>query len=175
MVYAADVRNEVKEQVESLGAKFVEVDTDEHTEVSGGYAKQVSEEYLLKQKIAVSERLKQTDVLITTALVQGKPAPKLVDKEMLKLMPKGAVVVDMAVASGGNVEKCEVEGIKIIGDSNLVSKVAQSASKLWAQNVFNFVNQVYDKENKKIKLNFDDEIIATTCFCYNGKILLEEK
>lgn len=175
IVYATDVRSVVKEQVESLGAKFVEVDVDENAETSGGYAKQVSEEYLQKQKNAISERLKQTDVLITTALVQGKPAPKLVDKEMLKLMPNGAVVVDMADASGGNVEKCEVEGINIIRDSNLVSKVAQSASKLWAQNVFNFVGLMYDKESENLTVNFDDEIISTTCFCYDGNFLSEEK
>lgn len=181
LVYASDVRPAVKEQIESLGGKFVEVAAQEDLETAGGYAKQASAEYLSRQKEAVAERLRQTDIAVTTALIPGKPAPRLIDAAMLRQMPKGSVVIDMAAASGGNVEGSQngqlvdIEGIRVLGNSNLAAAVPNSASQLFARNIFNFLNAQYDRENKDIKFNFDDDLVSQTCITRDGKDLLKER
>ncbi|MDD4556371.1 MAG: NAD(P) transhydrogenase subunit alpha [Alphaproteobacteria bacterium] len=175
IVFASDVRPQVKEQVESLGGRFVDVKTDENLETSGGYAKETSEAYQRKQNEAVKEQLKTTDVLITTALIPNKKAPLLVTKEMLKLMPEGSVAIDLAAESGGNIEgtknggTVEISGVKVIGDSQLASKLSASASKLYARNLFNFLSPMYDKATKKFQFNFDDEIVQKTCLFKTGE------
>ena len=175
-VFASDVRPAVKEQVESLGAKFVEVDSNESFETVGGYAKETSEEYKRKQAEAVAEQLTKTDVAITTALIPGKKAPILITKKMLAAMPKGAVIVDMASASGGNIEgsinaqTVELGGVKIIGNSNLAAKLPASASALFARNIYNFLAPMMDKKGR-INFNFDDELVAGTCAVRNGEVL----
>ena len=180
-VFASDIRPDTKEQVESLGGKFIEVKTDEITQTDGGYAKETSKEYQKLQKQAVSEALKQTDIVITTALIPGKKAPILIDNQMLKNMPQNSVIIDMATAYGGNVEGAvnntitEQNGIKILGNSNLASAIPFSASRLYAQNIYNFVCHIIDQGSLKLNLNFDDEIISATCICNNGHNLMENK
>ncbi|MFV0626795.1 MAG: NAD(P) transhydrogenase subunit alpha [Alphaproteobacteria bacterium] len=175
IVFASDVRPQVKEQVESLGGKFVEVKSDEVLETTGGYAKETSADYQKKQNEAVAEQLKKTDVLITTALIPNKKAPVLVTKEMLTLMPSGSIAMDMAAEFGGNIEgsvngKCvKFGGIKVFGESNLASKLSASASKLFAQNVLNFLIPMYQKESKTFQFNFSDEIVEKTCLCCKGE------
>lgn len=181
VVYASDVRAAVKEQVESLGGKFVDVETDENMETRGGYAKQASAEYLRRQKQAVAERLRQTDVAITTALIPGKPAPRLIDSSMLEQMPKGSVVIDMAASSGGNVEGSEeghlidINGVRVMGNSNLAAGVPTSASLLFAKNIYNFLNAQYNPKTNEFKFNFDDDLVAQTCVTKDGKFLPKEK
>lgn len=181
MVFASDVRPQVKEQVESLGGKFLEVQSDENFETAGGYAKETSANYKKKQQEAVAEQLKKTDFAITTALIPGKPAPKLINKDMLKNMPKGSVIIDMATASGGNVEgsednkTVEINGIKIIGNSNLAAEIPNSASLLYAKNIFNFISPMYNHEAEQIIFNFNDELIKGTCICKDGKLIGDTK
>lgn len=176
-VFASDVRPQVKEQVESLGGKFIDVENSENFEASGGYAKETSEDYKRRQAEAVAEQLKKTDIAVTTALIPGKPAPKLITMEMIKSMPKGSVIIDMAAESGGNAEgsvnneTVVIGGTKIIGNSNLAADIPFSASSLFARNIYNFLMPMYDKEQKNVALNFDDEIIKATCVIKNGEIL----
>lgn len=174
IVYASDVRPQVKEQVESLGGRFVEVKSDASLETAGGYAKETSEEYKKKQNEAIREVLANTDVVITTALIPGKKAPVLITKDMLSIMPANSIAIDLAAENGGNVEGA-VEGkiktinnVRVVGNSNIVSCIAQSASLLFAKNIFNFVKLMVDKETKKINLDVDDEIIRETCICCKG-------
>ncbi len=175
-VYASDVRPQVKEQVESLGGRFLEVKTDESFETEGGYAKETSDAYKRKQSEAVAEQLKITDIAVTTALIPGRPAPKLITKEMLEDMPEGSVVVDMASESGGNVEGSKneetvvISGVKVIGNSNLASEVPYSASSLFAKNILNFLTPMYNQETQKLVFNFNDELIRNTCVCKDGKL-----
>lgn len=175
-VYASDVRPQVKEQVESLGGKFVEVKTDENFETSGGYAKETSDEYKRAQTAAVAEQLKKTNIAITTALIPGRAAPKLITKAMIKKMPRGSVIVDMATASGGNVEGSKdnetvvINGVTIIGNSNLAAGVPNSASKLYAKNILNFLTPMYNAEIKNFVFNFEDELVKGTCICKDGKL-----
>lgn len=175
-VYASDVRPQVKEQIESLGARFVEVKTDENFETQGGYAKETSADYKIRQQEAVAEQLQKTDFAITTALIPGQPAPRLITKEMIAKMPQGSVIVDLAASSGGNVEGSQpdqtviVDGIKIIGASNLASELPNSASRLYANNIYNFLNTMFDPEQHKIIFNFADELIAKTCICHEGVV-----
>lgn len=176
MVFASDVRPQVKEQVESLGGRFVEVKTDESFETSGGYAKETSEDYKQKQAQAVAEQLSKTDIAITTALIPGKPAPRLITKEMISNMPHGSIIIDMATESGGNVEgsvnneTVVINDVTIIGNSNLASELPNSASQLFAKNIFNFLAPMYNKDTKDIKFNFDDELIKGTCICKDGTL-----
>jgi len=178
-VQATDVRPATREQVESLGGKFVTVDEEmeKQAETSGGYAKEMPPEYFVKQKQVISEVLKKTDIVITTALIPGRPAPKLVTAEQVKSMKKGSVIVDMAVEAGGNCElselgkMVEVEGVKIIGYANLPTRVAADASPLFAKNLFNFFTPMFDKESKGLKLNWEDETIKGTCVCHDGKVV----
>ena len=175
-VFASDVRPAVKEQVESLGARFVEVASDDNFETAGGYAREASEDYKKRQARAVAEQLAQTDVAITTALVQGQKAPVLITKKMLAAMPKGAVIIDMAAAAGGNVEgsingqKVEICGVNIIGNSNLAARFPASASALFARNVYNFLAPMLDKKGG-VDFNFGDELVAGTCAVKNGRVL----
>lgn len=164
-VWASDVRAAAKEQVESLGGRFLSVDDKADFEGSGGYASEITPEYLLKQKEIVTEQLRQTDILVTTALTGGRDIPVLVKKEMLYHMPNHAVIVDMA---GGNVEKNEKRtDILLIQNDNLPALLPNSASRLFSKNILNLL-EVYGA--KDFKLHLDDEIMSAICVCYNGKI-----
>ena len=168
IVFATDVRIASKEQVESLGGKFLVVETSENLETDGGYAKQVSEEFKKKQEVLLTETLKKIDIVICTALIPGKKAPLIIKESMIKNMKAGALIYDLAAPQGGNAAFTQVDkiveknGIKIIGERNILNKLPVSASNLYAKNLFNFVSNLYDKENKKIKINLEDEIINKT-------------
>ncbi len=168
IVFATDVRMTSKEQVESLGGKFLTVDGVENLETEGGYAKEASEEFKKKQEELLTETLKKIDIVICTALIPGKKAPLIIKENMLKNMKTGSVIYDLAASQGGNVAFTEVDkiieknGIKIMGEKNILNKLPTSSSNLYAKNVFNFVSNLYDKENKKININLEDEIIAKT-------------
>ncbi len=168
MVFATDVRMASKEQVESLGGKFLSVEGSENLETEGGYAKETSEEFKKKQEDLLSETLKKIDIVICTALIPGKKAPLIIKDTMIENMRSGSIIYDLAAIQGGNTaftqadKIVEKKGVKIIGDSNILNKLPTSASNLYAKNVFNFVINLYDKENKKIKINLEDEIIEKT-------------
>lgn len=170
IVSAFDVRPAVKEQVESLGAKFIEVDPDatKDAETKGGYAKEMSAAYQKKQAQKIHDTLKTQDIAITTALIPGKKAPILITDKMLSDMKQGSVIVDLAAGMGGNVEGSAPDkiiikhGVTLIGHTNMASRIAFDASKLFAKNILNFVTLLVDKEAKKLTLNMDDEIIAAT-------------
>ncbi len=177
IVSAFDVRAAAKEQVESLGASFVEVPAEESGDAAGGYAKEMSDEYKKRQSQVLHEHLKKQDIVITTALIPGKKAPILITAEMVKDMKEGAVIVDIAAINGGNCELTESgkivtkHGVKIIGHENFPSRIATDASSLYARNLFNFIGILYDKESKSIKLNMDDEIIKATIITHEGKTI----
>jgi len=168
IVFATDVRTASKEQVESLGGKFLTVEGSENLETEGGYAKEVSEEFKKKQEKLLSETLKKIDIVICTALIPGKKAPLIIREFMINNMQSGSVIYDLAAVQGGNTAYTEIDkivdknGVKIIGEANILNKLPVSASSLYAKNVFNFVSNFYDKENKKININLEDEIIAKT-------------
>ena len=168
IVFATDVRMASKEQVESLGGKFLVVEGSDNLETSGGYAKEASEEFKKKQEDLLIETLKKIDIVICTALIPGKKAPIIIKKDMIKGMPKGSVIYDLAASQGGNTEftkadeTVDVKGIKILGDSNLLNKLPISASNLYSKNLLNFVINLYDKKNNKININLEDEIIKKT-------------
>lgn len=179
-VSATDVRPAAKEQVESVGAKFVAVEDDEfrEAETAGGYAKEMSDEYKKKQAALVADHIAKQDIVITTALIPGRPAPRLVTREMLASMKPGAVVVDLAVERGGNVEGAvagevtDVEGVKVIGYRNVPGRIAASASLLYAKNLSTFVETcLVDKDSKQLKPNFEDEIVAATLLTKDGAIV----
>tara|TARA_B100002052_G_scaffold15595_1_gene12447 strand:+ start:1320 stop:2408 length:1089 start_codon:yes stop_codon:yes gene_type:complete len=168
IVFATDVRMASKEQVESLGGKFLSVEGAENLETKGGYAKETSEEFKKKQEELLGETLKKIDIVICTALIPGKRAPLIINENMLKNMRPGSVIYDLAAIQGGNVAYTEVDkiieknGVKIMGERNILNKLPTSSSNLYAKNVFNFVLNLFDKENKKININLEDEIIAKT-------------
>ena len=168
IVFATDVRMASKEHVESLGGKFLIVEGAENLETEEGYAKEASEEFKKKQEELLSETLKKIDIVICTALIPGKKAPLIIKENMLKNMKPGSVIYDLAAVQGGNVAFTEIDkvveknGVKIIGERNILNKLPASSSSLYAKNVFNFVSNLYDKENKKININLEDEIIAKT-------------
>jgi len=168
IVFATDVRMASKEQVESLGGKFLTVEDSENLETDGGYAKEASEDFKKKQEELLSETLKKIDIVICTALIPGKKAPVIIKEEMINNMSPGSVIYDLAAIQGGNTgltkvdEVVEKNGVKIMGESNVLNKLPTSASNLYAKNVFNFVINLYDKENKKININLEDEIIEKT-------------
>jgi NAD(P) transhydrogenase subunit alpha len=176
VVSAFDVRAAAKEQVESLGAKFIEVKSEGNFETSGGYAKEMSDEYKQQQQALLQETLKTQDIVICTALIPGKQAPLLITETMLENMKPGSVIVDLAVASGGNCawserdQIVERNNIKIIGYSNMASRIAHDASKLYSKNLFNFVMLLLDKD-KNLNINLSDEIIKNTLVTYNGEIV----
>lgn len=175
VVEVTDVRPETKEQVESLGGKFIEVKTEEQVKVEGGYAKEVSAEYLQKQKEAVNKSLSQADLVITTALVAGKKAPVLISEEQVKLMKLGAVIVDMAVEQGGNCALSEPDatvvkhGVTIVGKTNLPSTLPQNASELYAKNIFNFLTHLSAAE--KFNWELEEDITKGTLITHEGKIV----
>ena len=168
IVFATDVRMASKEQVESLGGKFLTVEGSENLETEGGYAKEASEEFKKKQEDLLAETLKKIDIVVCTALIPGKKAPLIIKENMLNNMQPGSVIYDLAAVQGGNTAYTEADkiveknGVKIMGDSNILNKLPISASNLYAKNLFNFVNNLLDKEKKIININLDDEIIKKT-------------
>ncbi len=168
IVFATDVRMASKEQVESLGGKFLTVEGAENLETEGGYAKEASDDFKKKQEDLLSETLKKIDIVICTALIPGKKAPVIIKDNMINNMQSGSVIYDLAAIQGGNTAYTEVDkivdknGITIMGESNILNKLPTSASNLYAKNVFNFVSNLYDKENGKININLEDEIIEKT-------------
>ena len=168
IVFATDVRIASKEQVESLGGKFLTIEGSEDLETEGGYAKEASDDFKKKQEELLSETLKKIDIVVCTALIPGKTAPIIIKDNMVYNMQAGSVIYDLAAIQGGNtafteVDKIvEINGVKIMGESNILNKLPVSASNLYAKNVFNFIENLLDKENKKIKINLDDEIIEKT-------------
>jgi len=179
IVTATDVRPATKEQVESLGAKFLAVEDEEfkNAQTAGGYAKEMSKEYQAKQAALVAEHLKKQDIVITTALIPGRPAPKLVTADMVRTMKPGSVLIDLAVERGGNVEGAEAgrivetNGVKIVGYNNVAGRLAASASGLYAKNVFAFLDILVDKKEKKLAVNWDDEIVKATALTKDGAIV----
>ena len=168
IVFATDVRMASKEQVESLGGKFLTVEGAENLETEGGYAKEASEDFKKKQEELLGETLKKIDIVICTALIPGKKAPLIIKDSMIDGMQTGSIIYDLAAIQGGNTAYTEVDkvidksGIKIMGETNILNKLPTSASSLYAKNVFNFVSNLYEKENNKININLEDEIIEKT-------------
>ena len=168
IVFATDVRMASKEQVESLGGKFLTVEGSENLETEGGYAKEASDDFKKKQEELLSETLKKIDIVICTALIPGKKAPLIIKESMINNMQSGSIIYDLAAIQGGNTAYTKVDkiieknGVKIMGESNILNKLPTSASNLYSKNVFNFVSNLYDKENKKININLEDEIIQKT-------------
>ena len=168
IVFATDVRMASKEQVESLGGKFLMVEGAENLETEGGYAKEASDDFKKKQEELLSETLKKIDIVICTALIPGKKAPIIIKEDMINNMQSGSVIYDLAAIQGGNTaftkadEITEKNGVKIMGESNILNKLPVSASSLYAKNMFNFVENLFDKENKKLNINLEDEIIEKT-------------
>ena len=168
IVFATDVRMASKEQVESLGGKFLTVEGSENLETEGGYAKETSNDFKKKQEELLAETLKKIDIVICTALIPGKKAPLIIKENMINGMQSGSIIYDLAAIQGGNTAFTEVDKIidkndvKIMGETNILNKLPISASNLYAKNVFNFVSNLYDKENKKVNINLEDEIIEKT-------------
>ena len=168
IVFATDVRMTSKEQVESLGGKFLTVEGVENLETEEGYAKEASEDFKKKQEELLGENLKKIDIVICTALIPGKKAPVIIKENMINNMQAGSIIYDLAAVQGGNTAFTELDrvidkdGVRIIGETNILNKLPISASSLYAKNVFNFVVNLYDKENKKININLEDEIIKKT-------------
>ncbi|MDC3114182.1 Re/Si-specific NAD(P)(+) transhydrogenase subunit alpha [Alphaproteobacteria bacterium] len=181
IVYATDVRIASKEQVESLGGKFVMVEDEEskNAETKGGYAKEMSAEYQKKQEALLAETLKTMDIVICTAQIPGRKAPLILKKEMLENMQNGSVIVDLAVESGGNCEFSQVgkvvskNGLKIVGHANVPGRVANNASSLFSKNISNFLKLMNFEDKKKSMINKSDEIIKATMICSAGKILIK--
>jgi H+-translocating NAD(P) transhydrogenase subunit alpha len=179
IVTATDVRPAAKEQVESLGAKFIAVEDDEFraAETAGGYAKEMSKEYQAKQAALVAEHVKKQDLVITTALIPGRPAPRLISAAMVASMRPGSVIVDLAVERGGNVEGvkadavADVGAVKIIGYSNVPGRLAATASSLYAKNLLAFLDVLIDKKTKSLAVNWDDEIVKATALTRDGAIV----
>ncbi len=177
IVSAFDVRAAAKEQVQSLGATFIEVPTEEDGSTSGGYAKEMSDEYKAKQKQLIHDTIKKSDVVITTALIPGRAAPQLITLNMVKDMRPGSVIIDLAAASGGNCEGCVADktvnhhGVKIIGYSNMASEIAADASRLYSRNLYDFLGYITNKEFKTANINFDDEIVKACVLTHDGKIV----
>ena len=168
IVYATDVRLASKEQVESLGGKFLIVEGAENLETEGGYAKEASDDFKKKQEELILETLKKIDIVICTALIPGKKAPKIINDKMIENMRSGSIIYDLAASQGGNAAFTEADkvveknGVMILGETNILNKLPASASNLYAKNLFNFVMNLYDKKNNKININLEDEIINKT-------------
>ena len=182
VVHATDVRPAAKEQVESLGGKFVAVEDEEfkQAETAAGYAKEMSGDYKKKQAALIAETLPKMDVVITTAAIPGRPAPKLISAAMVKSMKPGSVIVDLAVETGGNCELTEAgkvvvkHGVKIVGHLNVPGRLAADASMLYANNLFNFVSLLYDKESKELAIDWEDEIVQGTLVTRDGAVVHPE-
>ncbi len=179
IVSATDVRPAVKEQVESLGAKFVTVESDEavQAETTGGYAKEMSEEYKRRQEALVAETIKKQDIVVCTALIPGRPAPRLVSEEMVRSMKPGSIIVDLAIEQGGNCalaradEIVDVDGVRIVAHTNLPGHLPVDASSLYARNLVNLVTPLVDKESGRLGLDWDDEVVAGTTLTRDGQIV----
>jgi NAD(P) transhydrogenase subunit alpha len=179
VVTATDVRPAAKEQVESLGAKFIAVEDEEfkQAETAAGYAKEMSKEYQAKQAALVAEHIKKQDIVVTTALIPGRPAPRLISKEMVTSMRPGSVIVDLAVERGGNCELAkpgevaDVDGVKIVGHLNMAGRIAASASSLYAKNLYNFLETLIDKKEKTLAVKWDDEIVKATMLTREGAVV----
>ena len=179
IVTATDVRPAAKEQVESLGAKFIAVEDEEFkaAETAAGYAKEMSKEYQTKQAALVAEHIKKQDIVITTALIPGRPAPRLISKDMVASMRPGSVVIDLAVERGGNVEGVaadavnEVNGVKIVGYRNVPGRLAASSSNLYAKNLLAFLEILIDKKTKALAVNWDDDIVKATALTRDGAVV----
>ncbi len=179
VVTATDVRPATKEQVELLGAKFVAVEDEEfkQAETAGGYAKEMSDAYKAKQAALIASHIAKQDIVVTTALIPGRPAPRLISADMVKSMRPGSVIVDIAVERGGNCELAKAgelvtsdNGVKIVGYSS-VTRLAASASALYARNLYAFVETLIDKSNKALAVNWDDELVKATCLTRDGAIV----
>ena len=168
IVFATDVRIASKEQVESLGGKFLSVEGSENLETEGGYAKETSEDFKLKQEELLKDTLKKIDIVVCTALIPGKKAPIILKKDMIEQMPNGSIIYDLAASQGGNSELTKADqivesnGVRIIGETNILNKLPVSASSLYAKNLFNFINNLFNKDNKSFEINLEDEIIKKT-------------
>jgi NAD(P) transhydrogenase subunit alpha len=179
IVTATDVRPAAKEQVESLGAKFVAVEDEEFkaAETAGGYAKEMSKDYQAKQAALVADHIKKQDIVITTALIPGRPAPRLISKVMVASMRPGSVIVDLAVERGGNVEGVKTDavtetgGAKIVGYANVPGRLAATASSLYAKNLLAFLDVLIDKKTKVLAVNWDDDIVKATVLTRDGAIV----
>ena len=179
VVSATDVRPAAKEQVASLGAKFIAVEDEEFkaAETAGGYAKEMSKEYQAKQAELVASHIAKQDIVITTALIPGRPAPRLVTRQMLSAMRNGSIAVDLAVERGGNVEGAvagevaDVEGVKVIGYLNVPGRIAASASLLYAKNLLTFLETMIDKETKSVSVNVEDELVKATMLTHGGAVV----
>ncbi len=179
VVTANDVRPATKEQVESLGGKFIMVDESamKSAETAGGYAKEMSDEYKKKAAEVVAEHVKKQDIVITTALIPGKPAPKLISEEMVKSMKPGSVIIDLAAETGGNCALTEPgkvvvkHGVRIVGHLNVPGRLPKDASALFARNVLNFLTPHVDKESKSLKFNWEDETVRDTVVCRDGQVV----
>lgn len=179
IVSATDVRPAAKEQVQSLGGNFVAVEDEEFkaAETAGGYAKEMSDEYKKKQAALIEETIAKQDIVITTALIPGRPAPKLITEAMVKSMKPGSVIVDLAAPAGGNCELTKVDeivekyGVKIVGHSNTASRLSAAASALYAKNLLNLLGLIIDKETQDIQIDWDDEIIKGIALTKDGKII----
>src|SRR2546428_12154615 len=170
IVTATDVRPATKEQVQSLGGKFVAVEDEEFkaAETAGGYAKEMSKEYRAKQAALVAEHIKKQDIVITTALIPGRPAPRLITREMVSSMRPGSVIVDLAVERGGNCEAArpdevvDVDGVKVVGHVNMPGRLAAAAPSLYAKNPYAFLEILIDKSTKALAVNSDDGVVKAT-------------
>jgi NAD(P) transhydrogenase subunit alpha len=179
IVTATDVRPAVKEQVASLGAKFIAVEDEEfrQAETAAGYAKEMSEDYKKKQAALVAEHVKTQDIVITTALIPGRPAPKLISKAMIESMRPGSIIVDLAVERGGNAELAKAgevvmhNGVRIMGKLNLPGAVPVNASSLYARNLLAFVEPMIDKTSKELAVNWDDDLVKGTLIARGGAIV----
>ncbi len=179
MVTATDVRPATKEQVESLGAKFLAVEDEEfkNAQTAGGYAKEMSKEYQAKQAALVAEHIKKQDIVITTALIPGRPAPQLISKEMVASMRPGSVIVDLAIERGGNVEGARAGevvqegGVKIVGHLNMAGRLAASASALYAKNLYTLLEILIDKAGKTLAVKWDDEIVKAIALTRDGAVI----
>jgi H+-translocating NAD(P) transhydrogenase subunit alpha len=179
IVTATDVRPAAKEQVESLGAKFIAVEDEEfkQAETAAGYAKEMSKDYQAKQAALVAEHIKKQDIVITTALIPGRPAPRLISKDMVASMRPGSVIVDLAVERGGNCELAKagevvtVNDVKIVGHCNVAGRIAGSASSLYARNLFAFLEILVDRKQKALAVKWDDEIVKATALTRDGAVI----
>ena len=179
IVTATDVRPATKEQVESLGGKFLEVDPEmeKNAQTEGGYAKEMPPEYFEKQKQVVSEHIKSQDLVITTALIPGRSAPVLVTEDMVKTMNHGSVIVDLAVEAGGNCPLSQLgevvvkHGVTLVGYDNVPGRLAKDASLLFAKNLLNFLSPHVDQEKKDLNFDWEDETVAGTLLCRDGKVI----
>jgi NAD(P) transhydrogenase subunit alpha len=179
VVSATDVRPATKEQVESLGAKFVWVEDEEarQSQTAGGYAKEMSDEYKRKQAALIAETIRKQDIVITTALIPGRPAPVLVSEDMVRTMKPGSVIVDLAVEAGGNCplsrpgEVVEAHGVRIVGYTNVPSRVPVDASALYARNLLTFLGLLIDKQTKALKIDWEDEIVKGILLTRDGQVV----